>query len=147
MRNTVLECACSMTRAVTKAITWQRGRRRQHVIIPAVHIQCRGGGADPLRLALRIPRNTSRRDIRIETANTNVPLMHRAAWIRNRRQASRRVASARWSCAEISTDLKCVGCACASASRFIANVHVVHCEISAFSITHRALCFREMRAD
>ena len=43
----------------------------------------------------RFPRNTSRRDVRIETANTNVSLMHCAVWIRNRRQASRRVASPR----------------------------------------------------
>lgn len=62
--------------------------------------------------------------IRIETANTNVPLMHRAVWIRNRRQASRRVGEmkhprrnlhrldSRWLCMR----------AFASTPRFIANV-------------------------
>ena len=83
------------TQVVTTEVITARGNGDDALSSLRSTIQCRGRDANPLRSALQVPRNTSRRDIRIETANTNVSLMHCAVWIRNRRQASRRVASPR----------------------------------------------------
>lgn len=98
--------------------------------------------------------------IRIETANTNVPLMHRAAWIRNRRQASRRVATRRrdeapaqkfpW-ISDVWVTYMCV-CVPSPRHRDLSRM-CAHCadralrDLHSRAVTRRALCFQEMRAD